>query len=161
MAIACILQRSCWTNLIDAYHQKFHDSPRTYMWGTKRLDNILVDPDLTQAIEHKGYLGMHEGAETDHVYANMDLNDKVANQGAVHRPITTKSRDFLLAQSDKVKNFLDELVPSAKHENYKPRVIKLARSFSTHGPTQDNVRVYQQMNNSFSIISPKALPHGI
>jgi len=67
----------------------------------------------------------------------------------------------ILAKSDKVKNFLDELVPSAKHENYKPRVIKLARSFSTHGPTQDNVRVYQQMNNSFSIISPKALPHGI
>jgi hypothetical protein len=73
----------------------------------------------------------------------------VANQGTVHRPITTKSRDFLLAQSDKVKNFFDELVPSAKPENYKPRVLKLARSFSTHGPTQDNVRVYQQIYNSF------------
>ncbi len=94
------------TNLIDAYHQKFHDSPRTYMWGTKRLNYILVDPALTQAIEQIGYLGTHEGAETDHVYAYMDLKDKVANQGFIHRPITTKSRDFLLAQSDKVKIFL-------------------------------------------------------
>jgi hypothetical protein len=50
----------------------------------------------------------------------MDLNDKVANQGTVHRPITTKSQDFVLAQSDKVKNFLDKLVPSAKREKYKP-----------------------------------------
>ena len=137
------------TNLIDAYHQKFHNSPRTYMWGTKRLDYILVDPALTQAIERIGYLGTHEGAETDHVYAYMDLNDKVANQGIIHRPITTKSRDFLLAQSDKVKNFLDKLVPSAKRENFKPRVHKLARSFSKHGPTKDNVRIYQQIYNSF------------
>ena len=105
------------TNLIDAYHQKFHDSPHTYMWGTKRLDYILVDSVLTQAIERIGYLGMHEGAETNHAYAYMDLNDKAANQGTVHRPIATKSRDFVLAQSDKVKNFLDKLVPSAKCEN--------------------------------------------
>ena len=40
------------TNLIDAYHHKFLVSPHTYMWGTKRLDYILADPVLTQAIEH-------------------------------------------------------------------------------------------------------------
>ena len=37
-------------NLTGAYHQKFHNSPRTHMWGTKRLDYILVDPGLIQAI---------------------------------------------------------------------------------------------------------------
>ena len=78
----------------------------------------------------------------------MDLNDKVANQGTIHRPITTKTQDFVLAQSDKVQNFLDELVPSAKHEKYKTRVLKLTRSLLKHGPTQDNVRVYQQIYNS-------------
>ena len=88
------------TNLIDVYHQKFHDSPHTHMWSTKRLDYILVDPDLTPAIECIGYLGTHEGAETDHVYAYMDLNDKIANQGTVHRLITTESQDFVLAQSE-------------------------------------------------------------
>ena len=78
-------------------------------------------PVLTQVvIERIGYLGMHKEAETNHVYVYMDLNDKVANQGTVHRPITTKSQDFVLAQSDKVKNFLDKLVPSAKREKYKP-----------------------------------------
>jgi hypothetical protein len=111
------------TNLLDAYHQKFHDSTFTYMWGTKRLNCILVDPILAQAIECIGYLGTHKGAETDHIYAYMDLNDKVANQGTVHRPITTKTQDFVLAQSNKVQNFLDELVPSAKHEKYKTRVL--------------------------------------
>jgi len=74
------------TSQIDAYHQKFQDSPRTYMWGSKRLDYILIDPILALAIEHIGYLGTHEGAETDHVYAYMDLNDKVANQETIHRP---------------------------------------------------------------------------
>ena len=33
------------TNLIDAYHQKFHYSPFTYMWGTKRLGYILRRPN--------------------------------------------------------------------------------------------------------------------
>ncbi len=83
-----IIQR---TNLIDAYHQKLHDSPCTHMWGTKRLDYILVDLGLTQAIECIGYLGIHKGAKTNHLYSYMDLNDKIAKQGTVHRPITTKS----------------------------------------------------------------------
>ena len=48
-----------------------------------------------------------------------------------------------------MKNFLDKLVPSAKCEKYKTRVLKLTRSFSTHGPTHDNMRVYQQIYNSF------------
>jgi hypothetical protein len=105
------------------------------MWGTKRLDYILVDPGLTQTIECIGYLGTHKGVKTDHVYAYMDLNNKIANQGTVHRTITTKSRDFVLAQSDKVQKFLDELVPSAKCKNYKTRVTKLAKSFLDHGLT--------------------------
>ena len=79
------------TSLTDAYNKNFHGSPHTHMWGTKRLHYILVDPGLTQAIERIGYLGTHKGAETDHVYAYMDLNDKIANQGTLHRPITTKS----------------------------------------------------------------------
>ena len=79
----------------------------------------------------------------------MHLNNKIANQGTVQPSITTKSQDFVLAQSVKVQKFLDELVPSAKRKNYKTRVTKLAKSFSEHGPTHDNVRVYQQIYNSF------------
>jgi hypothetical protein len=136
-------------NLDDAYYNKFYDSPRTYMWGTKRLDNILIDPSLTQAVERIGYPGTHEGLDTDHVYAYMDLNDEKSHQGFVHRPINTKSRDFTLTQSDKVKTFTDSLVLAASENTYKERVGKLARSFHEHGPTYDNKWIYQQIYNSF------------
>jgi hypothetical protein len=33
------------------------------------------------------------------------------------------------------------------------RVTKLVKSFSEHGPTQDNVRAYQQIYNSFLELS--------
>ena len=49
-----------------------------------------------------------------------------------------------------MQKFLDELLPSAKRKNHKTRVTKLAKSFLEHGPTQDNVRVYQQIYKSFS-----------
>jgi len=137
------------TNLEDVFYKKFKHSPRTFMWGTKRLDYILVDPALTPAVERIGYLGTHDGSDTDHVYAFMDLNDRIAHQGIIHRPVTTKSREFTLTQSDKVKTFLDGLVESSKNETYKERVDKLARSFHQHGPTPDNKRKYQQIYNSF------------
>jgi hypothetical protein len=39
------------THLVDIFYQKFKHSPRTFMWGSKRLDDILVDPSLIPAIE--------------------------------------------------------------------------------------------------------------
>jgi hypothetical protein len=66
------------------------------MWGTKRLDYILIDPSIIPAVESIGYLGTHKGSDTNHVYAFMDLNDNITHQGIVHCPITTKSREFTL-----------------------------------------------------------------
>ncbi len=77
------------TNLADIFHDKFKESPRTFMWGTKTLDYILIDPSLIAAVESIGYLGTHEGSDTNHVYTLMDLNDNITHQGIVHRPIIT------------------------------------------------------------------------
>jgi hypothetical protein len=137
-------------NLIDPYYnKKFKESPRTYMWGTKRLDYIFIDPSIEQGVECIGYLGTHKGSDTDHVYADMDFNDTITHQGIVHRPITTKLREFTLTQSDKVKTILDNLVKAMKENTYKERVDKLAQSFHMHGPTTDNIRMYQQIYDSF------------
>ncbi len=98
------------TNLADIFYDRFKESPRTFMWGMKRLDYILIDPSLIPVVESIGYLGTHKGSDTNHVYTFMDLNDNITHQVIVHRPITTKSREFTLTQSDKVKAFLDNLV---------------------------------------------------
>jgi hypothetical protein len=124
-------------------------SSRTFMWGEKRLDYILVDPSLIPAIKRIGYLGTHDGSDSDHVYAFMDINYRIAHQGLVHRPITTKSREFTLMQSNKVKSFLDGLIKSSKDDTYKERVDKLTRACLHHGPTPDNRRKYQQIYNTF------------
>jgi hypothetical protein len=102
------------------------------MWGTKQLDYILIDPGLIPAVQSIGYLGTHKGSNTNHVYAFMDLNDKISHQGIVHHPITTKSREFILTQSDKVKAFLDNLVKASRKNTYKERVDQLARSFKEY-----------------------------
>jgi hypothetical protein len=109
--------------------------------GKKQLDYILIDPGLISAVEIIRYLSTHEGSGTNHVYAFMDLNDKISHQGIVHHPITTKSRGFTLTQSDKVKAFLDNLVKALRKNTYKERVDKLARSFEEHGRTPDNIRI--------------------
>ncbi len=112
--------------IADMIYIKFKDSPRTYMWGTKCLDYILIDPGLIPAVESIAYLGTHKGSNTNHVYTFMDLNNKIFHQGLVHHPITTKSREFTLTQSDKVKAFLDNLVKALGKYTYKEWVDKLA-----------------------------------
>ena len=63
------------------FYKKFKESPRTFMWGVKQLDYILIDPGLIPAVESIGYLGTHKGSDTDHVYAFMDLNNRITHQG--------------------------------------------------------------------------------
>jgi hypothetical protein len=55
-------------DLVDIYHERHGDSPRTYLWGQKRLDYILIDRGIVHAVRGVGYLGTHEGADSDHVY---------------------------------------------------------------------------------------------
>jgi hypothetical protein len=137
-------------NVAYIYYNMFKESPRTFMWGTKRLDYILIDPSLIPAVESIGYLGTHEGSDTDHVYAFMDLNVNIIHQDIVHRPITTKSREFTLTQSDKVKAILDNLVEASKENTNKELVDKLARSFNKHGLTPNNIQKYQQIYETFT-----------
>ncbi|KAL7538600.1 hypothetical protein ACHAXR_008679 [Thalassiosira sp. AJA248-18] len=100
-------------NLIDVYHERHGNSNRTYMYGSKRIDSFYFDPGLVDAVKSIGYLGTHEGADSDHVLAFVDFDEKRLFRGKINRPVEAHSREFLLAQSDKVKAFLDELIPVA------------------------------------------------
>ena len=61
--------------LCDPFYDKFQESPATYVYGTRRLDYILVDPILSTAITRIGYLGTHDGVLSDHVMAVLDVNE--------------------------------------------------------------------------------------
>jgi len=60
-------------NLVDEYHNRFPEQINTYIYGSKRLDYIFVDPALVDSIERIGYLGSHEGTFSDHVQAYVDF----------------------------------------------------------------------------------------
>ena len=115
------------------------------MYSKNRLDYILVDRALCPAISAIGYCGMHSGAHTDHVYAYMDMDEEQLLGGIVNRPITTHSRDFLLAQSDKVKDFLEEMIPMSENRNLRKWMFRLARSFTEHGATIRNINLYNKL----------------
>ena len=89
------------TGLSDPYHERFPEQNRTYMYGSKRFDYILVDPLLVPAVKCVGYLGSHEGAYSDHVQGYVDFDTKILFQGILSRPIDFKSRKFRLEQMDR------------------------------------------------------------
>ena len=132
-------------NLVDAFYARHGYSPRTYMWGQKRLDYWLIDPGLMPAVDRVGYLGSHEGADTDHVYGFIDWNTEKLFQGIINRPIAAHSRDFLLAQSDKVKPFLEELIKQSEQHKFQARTFKLAKRFVVEdGKTTQNLSTYRK-----------------
>ncbi|KAL7519229.1 hypothetical protein ACHAWF_000218, partial [Thalassiosira exigua] len=96
-------------NLMDPYYEKFGSQARTYLHGSKRLDYIFIDPALSDAVKGVGYLGIHEGLYSDHALAFIDFKEELLFRGIIHRPVSVHSREFLMAQSDKVKTFLETL----------------------------------------------------
>lgn len=133
------------SNLADVFFERFQDSPRTYLYSDNRLDYILVDKALLPAVQRVGYLGTHEGADTDHVYSFLDMDEKTLFGVTLNRPISVHSREFLLSQDDKVQAFLEDLIPKCEEHNLSARTFQLARSFAEHGKTSENIKTYKQI----------------
>ena len=60
--------------LSDVYHNRFPEQINTYVYGKKRLDMILMDPSLEEAVVRIGYLGLHDVTLSDHVLAYVDFD---------------------------------------------------------------------------------------
>ncbi len=97
------------TDLGDPFHDKFALTPRTTINGSKRIDYIFTDPRLAPSILWIGYLGTHEGADSDHCLAYMDLDEKTLFRGIINRPVPHHSREITLAQDDKIIAYIKAL----------------------------------------------------
>ena len=99
------------SHLVD---EKFPAPIKTYVYGRKRLDYILMDPSLVGAVERIGYLGSHDGTFSDHTVAYVDFNTELLFKGIINRPVDIHAREFRLEQKDKVVKFIEELIPAFK-----------------------------------------------
>ncbi|KAL7551610.1 hypothetical protein ACHAWF_018082 [Thalassiosira exigua] len=132
-------------NLIDPYKDKFGSSTRTYLHGSKRLDFIFIDPALASAVKRIGYLGIHDGPYSDHVMAYVDFDEKTLFKGIIHRPVSVHSREFLIAQSDKVKGFLETLIPELHSHKIRAKAGELITLFASDGLTRANETRYHKV----------------
>ena len=83
------------TQLIDPFYEKFKTSPRTYVNGSNRLDYILIDAGLQQAIRRQGYLGNLDANMSDHTLCYIDFDEKALFRGLINRPSEIHAREFL------------------------------------------------------------------
>lgn len=130
------------TNMVDVFHERFHTSPRTYLYSDNCLDYILMDKALLPAVKRMGHCGTHVGADTDHTYAFVDLDENTLFGGTLNRPISAHSREFLLSQDNKVKSFLEDMIPKCEANDLSGRIFALARTFAETGKTWKNIRMY-------------------
>jgi hypothetical protein len=98
------------TQLQDPLYQRFHKdglTASTYARGSSRIDYKFFDEVLLPAIRRIGTLGLHEAIISDHVMLYVDLDETELFQGLINRPVQVPSREFILAQADKCKKFLE------------------------------------------------------
>ena len=133
-------------HLVDHFHEKIPEPTQTYTRGKKRLDMILFDPALVEAIECIRYLGTYEGQFSDHVYVYVDFNEKRLFRGTINRPVDIHSREFLVEQTDKTVTFQTVLEKSIVEDSVKENVFKMAKSFAQQGRTKKNIRTYQKLD---------------
>lgn len=137
------------THLVDPFHTKFGVSPRTFAYGTKRIDYIFMDSTCTAAIQRVGYLGSHEGAHSDHCLAYVDIDEKLLFHGILNRPVPHHSREITLVQEDKVMRFITELEEKMKEHKLHTRTFDIADKFVTHGPSHSNITTYHRVYGEF------------
>jgi hypothetical protein len=96
--------------LVDPLYDRFDGKglvESTYSRGRRRIDFLLFDAALAPAVKRIGTLGLHHAIVSDHVMVYADIDEKELFQGRINRPVRVPTREFILAQEDKCKMFLD------------------------------------------------------
>ncbi|KAL7517834.1 hypothetical protein ACHAWF_000158, partial [Thalassiosira exigua] len=127
--------------LVDPLHKHFKNAR-----GTKRIDYMLVDEFVDQAIIRIGTLGLHEGIIFDHVMLYMDIDERQLFGGIINRPVLHPSREFTIEHADKMEKFLAKFKHYAKEKKFAERVGKLRNQFRTYGSTTQNVKTYNNLD---------------
>lgn len=144
------------TDLSDPFHDKFSITPRTTINGTKRIDYIFTDPRLAPSILRIGYLGTHEGADSDHCLAYMDLDEATVFRGIINRPVPHHSREITLAQDDKILAYIEAVETAFRDHKTREKVFTLADSFAREGDTTTNIHQYHTIYKDFLDIAKAA-----
>ena len=66
-------------------------------------------------------------------------------QGLVNRPARMQGRSVRTEQTDKIKLYLESLIPKVVHQNIQQRRIDLAQSFIHHGRSPINESNYTKL----------------
>lgn len=140
-------------NLGDPFYEKFRLNPRTYAFGSRRIDYIFTDPVCTSSIQSIGYLGTHQGAFSDHCLAYIDVDEQMLFRGILNRPVNHHSREITISQADKVQKFLELLNGQIQAHAIHTRTFKLAENFTIHGATDKNIQAYHDIYTEFLELS--------
>ena len=137
------------SNLSDPFYEKFTTSPRTFLYGSKRLDYIFMDPALILSIRNIGYLGTHMGADSDHCLAYVDFDEKQLFAGLINRPVPHHSCEILIAQADKVQEFVEALTSKLDEHRIPQKIMHLADGFAHTQATPINAHRYNTIYGEF------------
>ncbi|KAL7553316.1 hypothetical protein ACHAWF_016600 [Thalassiosira exigua] len=132
--------------LVDPYHERHPDQIKTYVYGSKRIDMILMDPILVGFLTGIGYLGSHEGAFSDHVVAWADFDEERLFTTRICAPAPIGSREFRLEQTHKVKAFLFHFKKAIAANNVRSGVFALLARFWKFGKDAANMRSYVSLD---------------
>jgi hypothetical protein len=121
----------------------------------KFMDDLKLHDQLYERFHGKGLvesmhlrgrrritLGLHHAIVSDHVMVYADIDEKELFQGLINRRVRVLTREFILAQADKCKLFLEGFKEVAKERKFDHRANQLHSRLAEGGLTEVLVREY-------------------
>ena len=107
--------------------------PATYARGSKRLDYVLGDQHVRDAARRSGYLALHDGVISDHTMGWVAYDQQALFRNTSYTPVAPPARQFTLKNTEKKRQFIEELEKIHKHQSIQSRVLKLETDFASEG----------------------------
>ena len=93
------------------------------------------------AIHSIGYLGTHEGTDSDHCVGIHRLGQADLLQGPVNRPVRIQGTPIRIEQIDKIKTYLETLTSKVEQQKIHHQTIGLAASVVKYGWNTTNEKI--------------------
>ena len=132
--------------------EHIHNPPRTFKFGSHCIDQIWLSTTVASTVTSLGIAPFDFFQISDHraIYIDLDFKEILDNDMFQIPPI--HYRRLKLSSVSSVQNYIKSIKSLSKKYKIKKKIKKLKRAFTKHGPTDDNIKLLNDIDSTITTI---------
>ena len=144
------------TNILDVYEYQHEQTGDTSRRNTKKIDHVIVSPNLIHAVKHSGFLPWNQIMESDHRTGFVDFDEVALFGDNTEDPTHNATRKLSTDYPESIIKYLEIMNKKIKSKKIEKSLSELVRKAGVNGWTKKREREYNNIDSLLTQIMLQA-----